>query len=474
MLSHYAGAETRKQGVARPGFIRLSATAFSTLLGIGSSILVARTLGPDAFGSYTFVLWLATVSVPVIGVGLSPVTGRYIADMRRRLACGQGEQEEPRIARGQGERVVAGIFRFVWQRQSRGMLVYCAIYLLLALPLSAWFGANAPLLAVLLAGLAALPLLLSSVVGVMLRGLRRFDLLATIHLFSAVSGLFLITLAVQVVGGSGWASGANGASGQSEQIGVFLLASALAGTFSLAIGVISVMRLLPMRDAAQPHVLVMDRLTRGVSNSLPLFLLDAIVWQRSEVLLLGHWQNSAQLGFYSLGAIISAHIMEFSPMALSTCILPLVLRFLPRWCYVNATDAFLKTSLYVALLALPVCLLTIVFCPTIVAFCFGTAYLPMVLPLRLLTASATVGSIATVSLTHLANGDRRLQIRLGIVAAVLNIVLAVPLILLWGITGAALASMIAQLISAIGSMLICWKLIFRSFSYSDWQRRFRF
>jgi O-antigen/teichoic acid export membrane protein len=447
MLSHYAGAETRKQGVARPGFIRLSAAAFSTLLGIGSSILIARTLGPDTFGSYTFVLWLATISVPVIGVGLSPVASRYIAEMQRR--------QEPRM--------VAGIFRFVWHRQSRGMLVYCAIYLLLALPLSEWFGANAPLLAVLLAGLTALPLLLSTVVGVMLRGLRRFDVLATIHLFSAVSGLFLITLAVQIVGGfcSPCPQTTGGASGQSEQIGVFLLASALAGTFSLAVGVISVMRLLPMRDAAQPHVLVMDRLTRGVSNSLPLFLLDAIVWQRSEILLLGHWQNSAQLGFYSLSAIISAHIMEFSPLALSTCILPLVLRFLPRWCYVNAADAFLKTSLYVALLALPVCLLTIVFCPTIVAFCFGTAYLPVVLPLRLLTVSATVGSIATVSLTHLANGDRRLQIRLGIVAAALNIVLAVPLILLWGITGAALASMIAQLVSAIGSMLICWKLIFR-------------
>ncbi len=498
MLSHYAGAEAkaRKNGVARPGFIRLSAAAFSTLLGIGSSILIARTLGPDAFGSYTFVLWLATVTVPVIGVGLSSVTGRYIAEMQHRLACscvGMGEQEEPRIARGQEERVacgqeervargqeervVAGLFRFVWHRQSRGMLLYCLIFLLLAWPLSRWYSASSPLLIVLLAGLTALPLLLSGVVGMMLRGLRRFDLLATIHLFSAVSGLFLITLAVQIVGGfcspcPQTTGGTSGVSGQSERIGVFLLASALAGTFSLAVGVIAVMRLLPMRDAAQPHVLVMDRLTRGVSNSLPLFLLDAIVWQRSEVLLLGHWQNSAQLGFYSLSAIISTHIMEFSPLALSTCILPLVLRFLPRWRYINATDAFLKTSLFIALLASPLCLLTIVFCPTIVAFCFGTAYLPIVLPLRLLTVSATIGSIATVSLTHLANSDRRrLQIRLGIVAAAINIVLAVPLILLWGITGAALASMIAQLISAIGSMLICWKLIFRSFSYSDWQRR---
>ena len=446
MFLHYARAEAGKRSVTRPGFIRLSAAAFSTLLGIGSSILIARTLGPGAFGVYTVVLWLATVAVPVIGVGMSTATSRHIAEIQHR--------QEPRMA--------AGIFRFVWRRQSRSMLLYCGIYLLMVLPLSWWFRVNAPLLAVLLAGLTALPLLLSGVVGVTLRGLRRFDLLATIHLFSAVIGLFLITLAVQVVSGPGVQSNLSNPGDQSERIGVFLLASALAGTLSLIVGVISVMRLLPMREAAQPNVLVIDRLTRGLSNSLPLFLLDAIVWQRSEVLILGHWQNTAQLGFYSLSAIISAHIMEFSPMALSTCMLPLVLRFLPRWRYVNAADAFLKTSLYVALLALPLCVVTIIFCPTIVEFCFGAAYLPVVLPLRLLTVSATVGGIATVSLTHLANGERRqVQVRLGIIAAILNIVLAVPLIWLWGITGAALASMIAQLVSAAGSMFICWKLIFR-------------
>lgn len=148
-------------------------------------------------------------------------------------------------------------------------------------------------------------------------------------------------------------------------------------------------------------------------------------------------------------------------MALSTCILPLVARTLPRWRYTSAADAFIKTSLYVTLLALPLCILTIVYCPTIVVFCFGPAYLPVVGPLRLLTISATIGGIATVSLTHLASGERRqAQIRLGVVAAILNVVLAAPLIVLWGITGAALASMVAQLVSALGSILICWKLIF--------------
>ncbi len=148
-------------------------------------------------------------------------------------------------------------------------------------------------------------------------------------------------------------------------------------------------------------------------------------------------------------------------MALSTCMLPLVTRTFPRWRYTSAADAFVKTSLYVTLLAVPLCILTIVFCPTIVVFCFGAAYLPVVAPLRLLAVSATIGGIATVSLTHLANGERRkVQIRLGVVAAILNVVLAAPLIVLWGITGAALASMIAQLVSALGSILICRKLIF--------------
>ncbi|TMB82212.1 MAG: hypothetical protein E6J44_10220 [Chloroflexi bacterium] len=71
------------------------------------------------------------------------------------------------------------------------------------------------------------------------------------------------------------------------------------------------------------------------------------------------------------------------------------------------------------------------------------------------------GSVATVSLTHLADGDRkRAQIRLGTGAALLNIVLALPCIAIWGTTGAALASAAAQIVSATGSILICRKLIF--------------
>src|SRR5438067_413564 len=88
--------EHEAYSVIRPGFWRLSTAACSIILSTISSILIARSLGPSAFGIYMFVLWLATVAVPVIGVGTSTVTSRHIADIQSR--------EKPQV--------VAGVFRF--------------------------------------------------------------------------------------------------------------------------------------------------------------------------------------------------------------------------------------------------------------------------------------------------------------------------------------------------------------------------
>ncbi len=418
-----------KHNVIRPGIWRLTAASCSFALSTAATVLIARTLGPSAFGIYMFVLWLATVAVPAVGVGMSMVTSRHMAEI-------QGQE---------GPRLVAGAFYFVWKRQYRRILLYCLLYLLLAFPLSRFFAASAPALLLFLAGLTALPLLLSGVAGITLRSLRRFDLLAVIHLFAAGMNLFLVLIAIQL---------------QGDRVGIFLLVSAIAGTLTLAVALLCIMRLLPMRQAMQPGILLQDRLTRGLNNSLLLFTLDVIVWQRSELLLLAHGHSSAELGFYALSSAISVRVIDISPTLLSTCILPLLLHYVPGQRYTNAGDAFIKTSLYVACLTIPLCIGTLVFCPVIISYCFGTVYLPVVTPLRILLIAAAFGSVATVSLTHLANADRkRAQIRLGTSAALLNIVLALPCIALWGVTGAALASAAAQFVSATGSILMCRKLI---------------
>ncbi len=430
MPLQHGRAFSRKPGVTRPGLVRLSIAACSFVVSVCTAIFIARLLTPDAFGIYMFVLWLATVAVPAIGVGMLAVTSRHIAAIQ--------SQQEPHVA--------AGIFHFVWRQQYRSILLYCLIYILLAWPFSKLFGASAPVLFLLLAGLSALPQLLSGVASITLRSLRRFNLLAAIRLFGAVTTLLLVSLITQV---------------QADLIAMLLLISAIAATIPLAIAIFSIMRLLPVREAIAPGVLLKDRLTRGLNNSLLLFIMDVIVWQRSEMLLLTQKHSTAELGFYALSSIISTRVIDIAPTLLSTCLLPLLLRYVPGQRYVSAGDAFVKTSRYVALLAIPLCVGAIIFCPGIISFCFGNAYLPIVTPLRILLVAAAFGSVATVSLTHLANGERKqAQIKLGIYAASLNILLAVPCIALWGVTGAALACAVAQIVSAVGSILICKELIF--------------
>lgn len=425
MSLRYWQVVSSKLDVTWIGFWRLSTAACSAALSFCLSILVTRTLGPGAFGSYTLVLWLATVMMPAIGIGATTLTSRHTAELQSR--------EVPRLA--------AGIFYFVWRRQYGRILLYGLIYLLLIFPCFWFFGARTPVLLLILAGLSVPPLLLGSVASITLCSLRRYDLVAVIHMVGILTTLLLMLVATQVPG---------------KLIILLLIASAISSAFTLIIALICIIQLLPMGHALAPGLFLKERLTRSLNNSFLLFLLDVIVWQRSELVLIAHWRSAAELSFYALSSMISASMMVIPPFLLSTYIVPLLLRYVPGQRYSSAADAFIKTSCYMILLAVPLCIAMVLFCPAIIRSCFGDTYLPAVMPLRILLIGSTIGSISTVSLTYLANGERKqAQTQLGAIAAVLNIVLSIPCILLWGITGAALASTTARVVSAVGSIVIC-------------------
>ena len=434
----------KKHGVVRPGIARLCIVSCAALLSFCSMLLIIRSLGPAAFGSYALIRWLATSAAPAIGIGMSALTSRHLSEISSR--------EPPRLA--------AGIFYFVWRRQYRKILLYCLVYLLLVIPFSKFFGGNAPGLLLLVAGLSIPPLLLSGVASITLRSLRRHDLLAAIQLASALVLLLLVIFAIYAHlprGGipASARSGPHPGARQSLEA-AFLLASAAASLFLLTLALLCITRLLPLRDALSPGPLLKDRLTRGLNNSLLLFILDGIVWQPGELLLLGHWRGAADLGFYALSSMLSIGFMNIAPALLSTCLLPLLLRYVPGQHYMNETEAWIKTTIYTALLTLPMCVLAFVYAPTLITFCFGASFLPVVAPLRILLISAAFGSIATVSMTRLANDDRkRTRLWPGAAAAILNVVLAFPCIILWGVSGAAFASASAQVLYTTCTILLC-------------------
>lgn len=417
-----------RRSINRPGLWRLSATFCSTLIAASTYPVITHMLDPRSFGTYMLVQWMANALLPVLGIGAVALTSRRVVGILYR----------------EGARQVAGIFFLLWYRQCWNILLYCGIYLGLALLLAHIYDTHTSLL-LLLAALATAPYLLSSIAGIILRSQHRFTLLAFLRLFSSTSLLFLIIIASQMNG---------------ERTATLLLACALAATLTLILAVSCMMRFLPLRKAIQPGFYKQRYILQSLRCSSLLFTLDFITWQPGELLLLACWRSPAEVGFYALSAAISAGTMRIAPALLSYCILPLFLRVLSGHRYINTYDAFIKNSCAIVFLVVPIGIIMMVASPFAIASWLGPAYLPIVKPLRILLIATAFGSTATISLTHLTNeGNKQEYLAAGV--AMLKIVLAVPLIGLWGITGAALASATAQIISATGSVLLCYHLLSR-------------
>lgn len=419
----------KKQSISRAtrsGLWQISPALGTTLISIGSYIVTARALGPEAFGIFAFVQWLATITVPLVGIGMSALTSRQIVEI-------QSQEPQPTIA---------GIFYYLWYHQCRRILLYGLIFLCYAFPLSWLFGV-CTLLRLMLTGLATLPLFLSSIVGITLRSARRLDLLGTLHLFGVLTMLFLIVVATKI--GEG-------------QLEIFLLAVALATTLTLIMAVVCLARLLPMKEVKAPRSYLRERLKRCFKPSFLHFTLDAIVWQRSESLLLALWYTPTELAFYAISSMVSITVMQLTPMLLSGWILPLFLRRAHQKHYHSPYDAFVKTSCYMAFIAVALCIIIMALGPYVITYSIGPAYLPLMEPLRIMLIAGAFGSIATVSMTHLTNKGHRTTM-LNTIAATINIGLAIPLVAHWGITGAALASTIAQIFAASCSILMCRKVL---------------
>jgi len=247
-------------------------------------------------------------------------------------------------------------------------------------------------------------------------------------------------------------------------LGIFLLAPAFASIATLTLALLCIAKFLPLHEVIEPGPLLRERVERGQRPSWVLFLLDSIIWRELLflILILLHWHMPAVLGFYAFNMLLCTHLTQVAPTVFVTCLVPLLSRLFPVQHYHNTYDAFVRTSSMVAMIAVALCTLLTLFCPLLIETCFGVAYLPMVTPLRILLIAVVFGSIATVSLTYLTQYARKCeQVWLGIGIAVLHIGLGVPCILLWGITGAAIASTTAHVVASTGTILLCRDTLLR-------------
>ncbi|HEY2991424.1 MAG TPA: oligosaccharide flippase family protein [Methylomirabilota bacterium] len=385
-------------------------------LGVIVSVLTARYLAPADMGRYAFLVWLAGLLAVALSLGFPTTVTRYTAETR-----------------GGGRAGVAGALLGVvvrWQ----GALALAAAALVAAGALVVAAPWRLPLV---LTALSIPSLVLHGSIAAFLSGLEAFRRQALLGVATLALQIALFALVVLVDGG----------------VAGFLLAHAVANGAGLAMLVILARRegrrvgALPAAGLDGATRAEMLRYARSVSV---LVVLDAVVWQRTEVAFLQILARPAEVAFYALAFGVAAQVGRI-PYQASVVLFPSFPALVGAGRVAELAALHATAMRYLVLLGAPLAIGLAVTAPAIVRLLWGAAYAPAALVLAVLALGSLVAFAAGASpaVLHAMKRQDRL-LRQGLVAAAVDLGLALALVPLAGALGAALANVLAQ---ALGSVL---------------------
>ena len=386
------------------------------------SIVLARMLGVQNFGTYTFVLSLTAMIALPVQIGLPTLVLRETA---------RAEAEED------------------WSHM-RGIWSWAARIVTVASIMIAFLGflivsiADYPMTdimrySLILSFVLVLPVSLSSSVAAALRGLRRvilgqfpFDVLRPMLL------LFLV-LSVVYLG-----SGTIDATTALASYLVAAIATLALSVFFLAKVTPSVAR--KTRERRYRH-------REWFRALIPLALMSGIhiVIQNTDLLMLGFFLSSTDVGIYKI-AVSAAGLVLFGLSAIQTVCMPYISKFKAQgdWRRLQALSS--AASLGALAMAIPIFGAFLVWGEPLIVFTFGQEYAAAYRPLLILCAAQLVNAFFGIVWPILImTGHEAVSMRGLLLAAIVNVCLNALFIPHFGVEGAAMAT---------GASIVFWNVYF--------------
>lgn len=414
--------------IARHTAFNFLTLALNSIMGVALTALVARVLAPERMGLYTLATWMVAVAGLVANLG-------YVTAALKHMAESLGRDDEAEAA---------GILAF----SSRQVLLTGVLAGLLLLGISPWLARlyGSPLLGPALAvgAVGVIPTALVTLYTAACQALYRYDQVAILTGLNAI--LMVAGTAIALVGGGGLVG--------------LLAATALAQ----AVTVLGYLVVLGRWREGWWHALLIPERRRDLRRyQLPVFvmlMLDAVVWQRSEVFFLGASHPGREVAFYGLAFNLANMGMKLIPGTLIGLLIPRMARAQGAGDEAQTLRIFRESCRYMAMLAWPVAVGGSLLSVPLVQLLYGPGYEPvagLLSALLLVNAVVMIYGFPTSSLLYAANGQTRL-VRIGIGIAVLNLALAATLIPPWGAWGAVAANGLAQLASLYPGLVAARKL----------------
>jgi len=166
----------------------------------------------------------------------------------------------------------------------------------------------------------------------------------------------------------------------------------------------------------------------------------------TDIIMLGWLRSPTEVGYYSAAQKI-IYLLYVLPTLIATSIFPIMARMAkinPNFIKIILE----KTVMIMLVVAIPLAALGILFAPTIIQLFFGTEYLPAILTFQILMATIIIVYPSSLISNAIFAYDRQKSFIVFVaIAAIGNIVFNFLFIPLYGIEGAAISTILVQLIT---------------------------
>lgn len=244
-----------------------------------------------------------------------------------------------------------------------------------------------------------------------------------------------------------------------------LLGSIVGSAVTVAIGLIVVVRQIPVRQIVFPGGVELPRRRIVVYTiSTICFFLFLTSLYHVDVLLLQYWTDDETVGYYK-GALVIAEVLWFAPVAVQYALLQRVSRLWERGDLEAIEHRSQIVTRYVLLFTVLLVLGLVALAADFVPLYLGESFVPAVTPLLLLLPGVLGFAVARPSL---AINQARRSLRLLLVAtgvcSVINLLLNLVLIPIYGMIGAAIATS-----AGYGSLVVTQTIVAHRLGYRPLQ-----
>ena len=415
-----------RQQLLRGGVGSIAVKVAGTGVSFVLAVVLARTLGPEGYGTYAFVMALLTLLAIPAQAGLPQLMVRETAKTEAR------EQW--------------GLMRGLW-RWGNGFVVLFSAVMIFIGGLFLWFGEqwlSEVRWQTLAVGLLLVPLIaLGNVRGAILRGLRRTVVGQLPEAVLRPALLLALVLLVPWL----WADFALSAANV-----MALHAAAALGVF--LIGSVLLLHVRPQPVASGPEPEYEVAYWRNAAFPLALLAGLQLINKQTDILLLGIIQTDGDVGVYRVVFQV-ATLVIFGLQALNQVLQPYYARMYAQGEMARLQRLVTYSARVILLIAIPPVIVMIAFGGTLLEWVFGAEYRAGATALAILAAGQLVNAgMGSVGMLLNMTGHERDTVKGIGIAALCNVVLNLVLIPPFGIEGAAAATALT---------LVIWNLILRAF-----------